>query len=86
MLPAGNVVCRNVTRGLRRRRPETRQEDAMLDAYVIEEIKRRERDKRVDDRPVIELPLPAPAPGRPPERRDDEPGGDRGVVIIDYSG
>ncbi len=57
----------------------------MLDAYVIEEIKRRERDKR-DDRPVIELPLPVPSPNRSPERRDDDPGGDRGVVIIDYSG
>jgi hypothetical protein len=57
----------------------------MLDAYVIEEIKRRERDKGLDDRPVIELPLPRPLPvssdhdaNRPPK--------DRGVVIIDYSG
>ncbi len=57
----------------------------MLDAYVIEEIKRRERDKPRDDRPSIELPVPiAPthAPeDRPPKDRDD--GG--GVVIIDYS-
>jgi hypothetical protein len=58
----------------------------MLDAYVIEEIKRRERDKRVDDRPVIELPLPSPSPSRTPDRRDEDEGGDRGVVIIDYSG
>ena len=58
----------------------------MLDAYVIEEIRRRERDKRVDERPVIELPLPAPPPGRTPERRDDDDHGDPGVVIIDYSG
>jgi hypothetical protein len=58
----------------------------MLDAYVIEEIKRRERDKGRDDRPVVELPVPQPAPGRPPDRGDDEDGGDRGVVIIDYSG
>jgi hypothetical protein len=61
----------------------------MLDAYVIEEIKRRERDKGADDRPAIELPLPPPhpptLPGRPSER-DDDRGGDRGVVIIDYSG
>ncbi len=57
----------------------------MLDAYVIEEIKRRERDKPRDDRPSLDLPVPiAPthAPeDRPPKDRDD--GG--GVVIIDYS-
>ena len=58
----------------------------MLDAYVIEEIKRRERDKRVDERPVIELPLPAPSPSKAPDRHDDDEGGDHGVVIIDYSG
>ena len=57
----------------------------MLDAYVIEEIKRRERDKGRDARPVIELPLPPPAPARPPAKDDDD-GRDRGVVIIDYSG
>jgi hypothetical protein len=56
----------------------------MLDAYVIEEIKRREREKGRDERPVVELPVPPPAPGRPPDRDDD--GDDRGVVIIDYSG
>ncbi len=58
----------------------------MLDAYVIEEIKRRERDKGRDDRPVVELPLPPSSPGRPPDREDDDGDGDRGVVIIDYSG
>ena len=56
----------------------------MLDAYVIEEIKRRERDKGVEDRPVIELPLPPSAPARPPPASDDDDR-DRGVVIIDYS-
>ena len=56
----------------------------MLDAYVIEEIKRRERDRGREDRPVVELPLPPPVPGRPPDREDDGEG-DRGVVIIDYS-
>jgi hypothetical protein len=65
----------------------TRLEDTMLDAYVIEEIKRRERDKRSDDRPAIELPLPSPTPRHTPDREgDDEGGGDHGVVIIDYSG
>jgi hypothetical protein len=57
----------------------------MLDAYVIEEIRRREREKRPDDRPVVELPLPLPLPERPVDRDDDGDGTDRGVVIIDYS-
>lgn len=56
----------------------------MLDAYVIEEIKRRERERAREERPVIELPLP-PGPGKAPERDEGEPG-ERGVVIIDYSG
>lgn len=57
----------------------------MLDAYVIEEIKRRDRDKGRDDRPSVELPLPSPA--HRPDRGDEEPhrDDDRGVVIIDYS-
>jgi hypothetical protein len=57
----------------------------MLDAYVIEEIKRRERERGRDDRPAIELPVPPPAPPdtpRDPGEKDDP--GDRGVVIIDY--
>jgi hypothetical protein len=59
----------------------------MLDAYVIEEIKRRERDRgRDDDRPVVELPVPPASPSRPPQRDEDDGGSDRGVVIIDYSG
>ncbi len=56
----------------------------MLDAYVIEEIKRREREKSRDDRPSIELPVPMD-PGRTPEdppAKDEDGGG--GVVIIDY--
>ena len=58
----------------------------MLDAYVIEEIRRRERERSRDDRPAVELPVPPPAPGRPPDREDDRGERDRGVVIIDYSG
>ncbi len=58
----------------------------MLDAYVIEEIKRRERQNERDDRPAVELPVP-PAPGAPRDRRDEDrdEDRDRGVVIIDYS-
>jgi len=62
----------------------------MLDAYVIEEIKRRERDRSRDARRAAVWPAPPPTP-RPPERADParpaRPGraDDRGVVIIDYS-
>jgi hypothetical protein len=58
----------------------------MLDAYVIEEIKRRDRDKGADDRPVVELPVPVPVPGRRPEPERDRDEGGRGVVIIDLLG
>ena len=58
----------------------------MLDAYVIEEIKRRERERSRDDRPVIELPLPPPPETPPAGGQDGERKDDRGVVIIDYSG
>jgi hypothetical protein len=55
----------------------------MLDAYVIEEIKRRERDRGRDERPAVELPVPGPP--LPQEREGGEDESDRGVVIIDYS-
>ncbi|WP_041448283.1 hypothetical protein [Anaeromyxobacter sp. Fw109-5] len=63
----------------------------MLDAYVIEEIKRREREQSRDDRPVLELPIPQPVrrPGgderseRDDDHDDRDDRKDRGVVIID---
>jgi len=60
----------------------------MLDAYVIEEIKRREQHRERDDRPVVQVPVPTPPPDRPADRRPgekDDDGSDRGVVIIDYN-
>jgi len=58
----------------------------MLDAYVIEEIKRREQQRERDDRPVVQIPVPPPpaSPDHRPDGRDDD-ADDRGVVIIDYS-
>ena len=59
----------------------------MLDAFIIEEIKRQERERPTDDRPVAQLPVPEPAP--PTRREDDGPGeggGGGSVVIIDYTG
>lgn len=58
----------------------------MLDAYVIDEIKRRDRGQRRDDRPVVELPVPPPRPERAPSHeKEDDDGRPGGVVIIDYS-
>lgn len=57
----------------------------MLDVFIIEEIKRREREREIqqeDNRPRKELPLPQ-EPEQPPRRQDEED--DRGVVIVDYS-
>jgi len=56
----------------------------MLDAYVIEEIKRRERERGRDERPAIELPVPPPAPPDAPRGPGEKDDRDRGVVIIDY--
>lgn len=57
----------------------------MLDAFIIEEIKRRDREderRRDDDRPRIEIPV---APEKEPIRPVGEEKPERGVVIIDYS-
>ena len=45
----------------------------MLDVFIIEELKRREANrKRRDDRPRLELPLTSEEEDRRGERRDDE--------------
>lgn len=57
----------------------------MLDAYVIDEIRRREREKSRDDRPSLEFPLPLNPPrGSDHSQPDDRDDSHRGVVIIDY--
>jgi hypothetical protein len=56
----------------------------VLDAFIIEEIKRREREQE-NQRPRLDLPLPEPTPQRQNDRRDEEETPERGVVIIDYS-
>ena len=55
-----------------------------MDAFIIEEIKRRERSRRERERPAVDLPVPDS--GDTPQRKgdtgdDDEPR--RGVVVID---
>ena len=59
----------------------------MLDAWIIDEIKRREQDERSRRRapqPQIELPHEPDAPRRRNKEEDDGKS-DRGVVIVDYT-
>ena len=56
----------------------------MLDAFIIEEIRRREREHE-GQRPRLDLPLPENPAQRQNERREDDDAPQRGVVIIDYS-
>ena len=60
----------------------------MLDAFIIEEIKRKRREERERaERPSIQLPLPV----LPEREGDEQPDGrepakpSRGVIIIDLS-
>jgi hypothetical protein len=56
----------------------------MLDAYVIEEIKRRERQRPREERPSVQLPVPVTPPRGPRERAPEDRDDGGGVVIIDY--
>ncbi len=57
----------------------------MLDAFIIEEIKRREQERerrRDSDVPSVQIPLPES--DRAPQQSEEEKPR-RGVIIIDYS-
>ncbi len=56
----------------------------MLDAFIIEEIRKREQEQE-RDRPRLDIPLPEPRPQRQNDRADDDETPQRGVIIIDYS-
>lgn len=59
----------------------------MLDAFIIEQIRKREERSR-DQRPFLELPLPSrPSPEEREEapRYDKEEEGERGVIVIDFA-
>ena len=56
----------------------------MLDAWIIEEIKRREQEDRPRPnapQPQIELPHEPIDPNRKPKKKEP----DRGVTIVDYT-
>ena len=58
----------------------------MLDAYIIEELKRRNMRKRDRARPSLELPVdecPPPASHEEDDGEENEDG-EGGVIIIDY--
>lgn len=57
----------------------------MLDAYIIERIRREKEDpsKRGVQRAQIEAPRPERRP--PPPSQEEEPVRERGVVIIDFN-
>jgi hypothetical protein len=55
----------------------------MLPPFIIEQIRRREREEEErarEEQPRLEIPLERPAPRAP---KAPEESGDRGVVIID---
>jgi hypothetical protein len=55
----------------------------MLDAFVIEEIRRRERERGRDDRTGVQIPVEAPErPSQDDKPTESPPSG--GVIIIDY--
>jgi hypothetical protein len=62
----------------------TARNPAMLNPFIIDQIKRREQEqrRRRDHRqPVLELPIPMPTAPRP--ATEDDETGERGVFIID---
>ncbi len=58
----------------------------MLDAFIIEEIKRRERMREDRGQPRVEIPSPTrdEGPDRRSETEDDRPP-QRGVIVIDLA-
>lgn len=56
----------------------------MLDAYIIEQIRKREEERRrIYERPAIELPLEPLRPPTDDREKEDEPSEPRRVIIID---
>lgn len=59
----------------------------MLDPWIIEEIRRREEERnRIDQRPVIEMPIHGPRDDRKEEGRPPESETPRGITVIDLLG
>ena len=52
----------------------------MLPPFIIEQIRKREEERRNRDAPRLELPLPADRPTRKSEPEEET---DRGIIIVD---
>ncbi|MBW1807189.1 MAG: hypothetical protein JRJ87_03275 [Deltaproteobacteria bacterium] len=55
----------------------------MLDAYIIEELKKREQSQHDNDRPTLEIPVEELPPEIDEDNQDEEDEGR--VIIIDYN-
>ena len=57
----------------------------MLDAFIIEELKRRDEERRREERPTLRIPLDEEYPPETDENIDPEDDEEYGsVIIIDY--
>ncbi len=54
----------------------------MLEPWIIEKIRQREEKRRRDSDAYVELPLESPQSDKP-RPSSDQPGSNRGVVVID---
>lgn len=46
--------------------------------------RKRQSPRRVEERPVLQLPLQAPVWREPPTREEAKPESERGVAVIDF--
>ena len=59
-------------------------EDLMLDAYIIDQIRRREEERRrIHERPALQLPLPIPEPRFDLEENETEQQEPKRVIVIE---
>lgn len=56
----------------------------MLDAYIIDQIRKREEERRrIHERPALELPLPSYEPRFDREDSDNQPREPKRVIVIE---
>ena len=56
-----------------------------MDAYIIDELRRRQDEAQQQERPMLELPLPEYIPDPDDDQADKDRPPDRGVTIVDYT-
>ena len=55
----------------------------MLDAFIIEQVRRREQERKQSERPFVRLPVDGRQPERYVDPDSDPDTSDRGVVVVD---